>query len=63
MAETFKTISHLRALDFNCQTLEINGVIHLRERQRNTEGGKGRREEEEKGEKIGTFSHGVEMAH
>lgn len=45
MAETFQTISHLRALDFNCQTLEIIRVFTLRERQINTEGGKGRDEE------------------
>lgn len=44
MAETFNTVSHLRALDFNCQTLEIIRVFTLRERQRNTDSVKGREE-------------------
>ena len=58
MAETFKTVSYLRALDFNCQTLEIIRVFTVRERQkyREWEGERGRRRE--KGEKIGTSSHG-----
>lgn len=49
MAETFKTISHLRALDFNCQTLEIIRVFTLERDREIQRVGRGARKKEGEG--------------
>lgn len=58
MAETFKTISHLRALTLIVRHWKLLGCSHYERDREIQRVGRGARKKEGEGEKIETFSHG-----